>query len=150
VLFSGSDVGNFNHYPTVEAAGCTIVADDHDWGEDALLGAVAKGGDAFNAIAARYANQTPRAARWSRQKRIASLVERAIEAKVDGVVFWISDEDQASSWDVPALVAALNAHGIAALDLGKQPAIGFDESTIVAKLRRWLYGLSQRHSSEVA
>jgi benzoyl-CoA reductase/2-hydroxyglutaryl-CoA dehydratase subunit BcrC/BadD/HgdB len=150
VLFSGSDVGNFNHYPMVEAAGCTIIADDHDWSDEALLGAVATGGDAFSAIAARYANQTPRAARWSRQKRIASLVERAIEAKVDGVVFWISDEDQASSWDVPALVAALNAHGIAALDLGKQPAIGFDESTIVAKLRRWLYGLSQKHSVEVA
>lgn len=151
VLFSGSDVSHFDHYAIVEAAGCTIIADDHDWGEEALLSAVDTGSDPFIAIATRYANQTPRSARWSRQKRIASFVERAIEAKVNGVVLWISEEDQASSWDVPALTDALAAHGVATLDLGKQPAFDSDSAAIVAKLRRWLYELSlQRNETEVA
>lgn len=151
VLFSGSDVGHFDHYSIVESAGCTIIADDHDWGEEALLSAVDTRSDPFIAIATRYANQTPRSARWSREKRITSLVKRAVEAKANGVVFWISDEDQASSWDVPALTDALAAQGIATLDLGKQPAFDFDDAAIVAKLRRWLYGLSVRpKETEVA
>jgi benzoyl-CoA reductase/2-hydroxyglutaryl-CoA dehydratase subunit BcrC/BadD/HgdB len=141
VMFSGSDVGHFQHYPLIEATGCTIVADDHDWGEDSLLPTIERADDPMRAIAVRYAQQTPRASRFSSKRRIADIVQRALGANVEGVVLWISDEDQASSWDVPELTAALGLHGIATLDLGPQPVIGFDEVAIAAKLRRWLYTL---------
>jgi benzoyl-CoA reductase/2-hydroxyglutaryl-CoA dehydratase subunit BcrC/BadD/HgdB len=138
IMLSGSDIAHFAHYPIVEATGCTIVADDHDWGEDPLLALVENSVDPMTAIARRYAHQTPRAQRWSRRIRIASVVERAVDAQVDGVVFWICDEDQASSWDIPALRAALDACGIQTLDLGPQPVVDFDAAAITAKLRGWL------------
>ncbi len=151
VMFSGSDIGHFQHYPLVESAGCTIVADDHDWGEDALLAPVEleADGDPLATIAQRYTDQAPRAARWPRQTRIAAIVQRAREAQVDGVVFWISDEDQASSWDVPDLSRALRSHGIAALDLGVQPALDVDAAAIVDQVRRWLAQLPQRKEARV-
>lgn len=143
ILLSGSDVGHFLHYPLIEAAGCTIVADDHDWGEDALITCVEVAAGPLVAIANRYTHQAPHATRWSRKVRIPSVVQRAIDTHADGVVFWISDEDQASSWDVPALSTALRARGIATLDLGPQPAAGVDAAAIAAKMRRWLHSLQQ-------
>jgi benzoyl-CoA reductase subunit C len=145
VMFSGSDIGPFRQYQLIERAGCTIVIDDHDWGEEVLTAPIEHDSDPWNAIAHRYAHQAPRAMRWSSNKRIASVTRRALDAQVDGVVFWISDEDQASSWDLPALTTSLHTHGIATLDLGPQPAMGFDETLITEKLRHWLDAL---HSNE--
>lgn len=145
VLFSGSDIGHFLHYSLVESAGCTIVADDHDWGDDTLIAPVEAHDDPFVALAHRYTHRAPHAARWSRQERIAAVVQRALDANVEGVVFWISDEDQASSWDAPDLSRALQSHGIATLDLGPQPALDFDAAAIVEQTRAWLDALPKRH-----
>lgn len=150
ILLSGSDIGHFLHYPLIEATGCTIVADDHDWGEDALITCVEKTDEPLIAIANRYTHQAPHAMRWSRKVRIASVVQRAIDARADGVVFWISDEDQASSWDVPALSDALHARGVATLDLGPQPVADIDEAAIAAKMRRWLHSLQPMQQTVIA
>ena len=138
VVFSGSDVGHFQHYPLIEAAGCTIVADDHDWGEWALKARTAAHSDPMEAIAARYAQWPPRAARWPRLRRIEAVLELAVSSQAVGLVYWPSTEDQASAWDFPQLAAELASRGIAALDLGPQPAIKFDGAAITAKTRQWL------------
>jgi hypothetical protein len=142
VAFSGSDVGHFQHYPLIEAAGCTIVADDHDWGELALKAPTSTESEPMQAIATRYAEWPPRAGRWPRRKRIEAVVELAVNAQVQGLIYWPSIEDQASAWDFPDLAAELARHDIASLDLGPQPATRFDGAAITAKTHQWLESLN--------
>jgi benzoyl-CoA reductase subunit C len=142
VVFSGSDVGHFQHYALIEAAGCTIVADDHDWGEWALSAPTRLQSEPMHALAARYEQWPPRAGRWPRLRRIQAVVELAVTSQAQGLVYWPSAEDQASAWDFPRLAAELARHGIAALDLGPQPAIKFDGPGITAKTRQWLNSIT--------
>ncbi len=138
VLFSGSDIDHLDHYPLIEEAGCVIAADDHDWGEQVFDVPVDPEGDVFAAIARRYANRPPRAARWPMQERIDAVVDRAVQANVQGAIFWISDEDHASNWDLPRLIAALHTRGIATLNLGPQPAREVDAPAILERIAEWL------------
>ena len=70
ILFSGSAQNLGDRYRIVESAGCTIVADDHDWGDHIHAPVIATDEDPLAAIAAAAEAQPPRSVRWPAGIRI--------------------------------------------------------------------------------
>ena len=137
LLFSGTDIGQMRAYDLIERAGCTIVSDDHDMGEPVCRLSVSNPAT-VETIAKAYSDTPPRSARWPTEDRITHVIEQAKSDRVDGVIFWINDEDHPSSWDLPELKAGLEAIGLPALIFPLQPLSDWNEAEITQTITDWI------------
>ena len=116
VLLAGSTPPDDRLHQAVEAAGASVIDDAHAHGLDRLGPPIAAGDDTPQLAIARHLRRHstgPRAfldrARW--------LVERATAARAAAVILWLTREEEALAWQVPAQRKALAAAGIPALVL---------------------------------
>lgn len=116
VLLAGSVPPDDRLHRAVEAAAATVVAEAHVH-ELARLGPEVVPGSGPDeralALQLQQASAGPRAmldrARW--------IVERAVAARASAVIIWLTREDEALAWHVPAQQRALAAAGIPVLVL---------------------------------
>lgn len=116
VLLAGSVPPDARIHGAVEAGGAAIVAEAHVHGLGRLGGEIVATGESPEHAVARHVMRTsigPRAV----LDRAAWLVAQAEAADAAAVVLWLTREDEALAWQVPAQRRALAAAGIPALVL---------------------------------
>jgi hypothetical protein len=116
VLLAGSVPPDDRIHHAVEAAGASVIAEAHVFGLGRLGPEVCVGAlspEAALARQLRIASVSPRAvidrAEW--------IVDRARAARAAAVIIWLTREDEALAWHVPAQRSALAAAGLATLVL---------------------------------
>lgn len=138
VLLAGTTPPDGRLHAAVERAGGCIVAEIDDAGSDRLGPMIGESSDAMAAVAHHYHSLQygPR----SFGDRAAHLVRRAVDCRADGVVFWLIEEDEASAWQVPGIVAALAKAGIPLLSLTRRRWNGEDGA--LAEIEAFTHGLN--------
>ena len=116
VLLAGSVPPDGRLHRAVQSAGACVVAEHHEFGL-ARLGACidADAADPFDAVV-RQRREAPLVGRGFKDPAQA-LRDAAIQARADAVVLWLTRDDEARAWHVPAQRAALAEAGIPALVL---------------------------------
>jgi hypothetical protein len=105
------------HSAVAEAGGC-IVDEIGDHSLTRLGSAIPSDVEPLAAIAAHY--QTLALGPRSFQDRAAELVQRALTARVDGVILWLLEEDEALVWDVPPIRRLLDGAALPLLCLTRR------------------------------
>ena len=117
VIYSGPVVPSLELYEALEARGLRIVGDDADAGSRSIGPDAAETGDPFEAIAARYAARSPAPAGWSTSERVAYLCDLAASRGARAVLFDLPPWAHPAAWDYPAERQALEAQGVACIEL---------------------------------
>jgi benzoyl-CoA reductase/2-hydroxyglutaryl-CoA dehydratase subunit BcrC/BadD/HgdB len=115
LLLAGNAPPDERLHRAVETAGGNVVAEFGDFAScSAQLPIIPEGGS-FAALALHYRSLThgPRAF----IDRAAKTVARAQSSQVDGVIQWLTEQEEALVWDVPAQKSALAAAGIPTLSM---------------------------------
>jgi hypothetical protein len=115
VLLAGSMPPDGRLHRAVERAGASVVDELHMAGPGRLGPALGSGVSPAMRIAAHLQQHAsgPRAF----IDRAAQVVERARAARAQAVILWLTREDEALAWQLPAQQQALNASGIPVLAL---------------------------------
>ncbi|GAB3428877.1 2-hydroxyacyl-CoA dehydratase [Actinophytocola sediminis] len=134
VFLTGSAHDTAEVYRAIEAAGCVVVGEDHDWGD--LLATRLVGEPTLDALVERYQHNGPTAARASIQDRAAHTAAAAAECGADLVVSYVRANDDAPPWDFPAQAEALRANGIPAVLVDRQEYGEIDLAPVLAAVNR--------------
>jgi benzoyl-CoA reductase/2-hydroxyglutaryl-CoA dehydratase subunit BcrC/BadD/HgdB len=121
IFLTGSSHDHAHIYRAIEAGGCVIVGEDHDWGDAGIDFDLDEHQDPFDAFLDRLALGPPASAKSSISQRAAYVVSRAMNADADAVVAYIREGDAGPRWDVAVQRNALEAAGLPLLLLDDQP-----------------------------
>jgi len=125
VLLAGSMPPDDRIHAMVEHAGASVVSEAHTFGLR-RLGAPIELRDAVprRALARQLlgASMAPRAFR----DRAAWLLERAADSRAEAVIIWLTREDEALAWSVPAQRRALAVAGMPCLILSAASSLADD------------------------
>jgi len=126
VLLAGSTPPDDRLHRAVEAGGASVIAEAHSHGLDRLGPPLEESDDPPQL---RIARQLCRHATGPRSflDRARWIVERAVTARAAAVILWLTREDEALAWQVPAQRKALAAAGIPALILPAASWLADDE-----------------------
>lgn len=116
LLLAGSTPPDERLHAAVEAAGASIVAETHALAPGRLGPPIDLEADRPLRVLARHvaaASVAPRAF-FDRPRRVAEI---ARAARADGIVVWLTREDEALAWVAPALEQSLEAAGLPVLML---------------------------------
>jgi benzoyl-CoA reductase subunit C len=127
VFLAGSPQDNDQLYKVLEDAGGNIVAENHYWGAPAAYYPVVTDMEPITAIAHMY-HSKPSSVVYPLQRAIDEVVERAVAARADAVIFSVYDNDNHEIWSVPGTIDALKVAGIPSLYLSQQPYLLSDSS----------------------
>jgi len=108
----GSPLDNLQFYELVESCNATIVAEDNCWGNRYSDNPVNTSLNPLEAIADRYQNNSLCPWTYPMELRVEYTLQKAVEAKAQGAIFYISDFDYAQTWDYPDQKKALEDKGI--------------------------------------
>jgi hypothetical protein len=111
-VYSGSATATLAAYAAIEGGGVTIAADDQDCGSRGLWPEVNETGDPLDALAKAALNRPPPPARTSTAERTQYLLDLVRRTKAQSVIFAIEPFDHPPAWELPTLVAALEAAGV--------------------------------------
>lgn len=117
VIFSGPAVPALDLYGQLEAHGLRIVGDDADIGSRAIGPDVAENQKPFHALADRYRRRSPAPAGWPTAERVAWLLNMATTRRARAVLFDLPPWSHPAAWDYPTERRALEAQGIACIEL---------------------------------
>ena len=115
IVLTGSAPPDERLHRAVEQAGGNIVAESDAHASSAVSQPRIPADGSFDAIADHYyalANSTR-----AFVDRAAEIQTLAAEAAADGVIIWLIEEEDALIWDLPAVLSALQARGVATLRL---------------------------------
>lgn len=127
VLLAGSMPPDDRLHAAVEATGASVIAEAHSFALDRLR-APASSADELPALA--IARQLSASSVGPRAffDRAGWLVAHARDTRADAVILWLTREDEALAWQVPAQRKALVAAGIPALILPASHWLANDHS----------------------
>jgi benzoyl-CoA reductase/2-hydroxyglutaryl-CoA dehydratase subunit BcrC/BadD/HgdB len=120
LFIEGSPLDNLQLYGIIESCNATVVAEDNCWGNRSFDVPVNVSIAPMEAIIEMYNNKPPCPRIHPLHRRIKYCVDSAIEAKVQGVIFNIMENDS-QAWDIPDEIKALEEKGIPSLYLKNQP-----------------------------
>jgi benzoyl-CoA reductase/2-hydroxyglutaryl-CoA dehydratase subunit BcrC/BadD/HgdB len=112
LFVTGSPLDNLQFYEVVESCKATIVAEDNCWGNRYSDNLISTSLDALEAIADAYQNKAPCTWAYPMSLRAEYCRQKAVEAKAQGAIFYISEFDYAQIWDFPDQKKALEEKGI--------------------------------------
>jgi len=120
IFVSGSPLDNTRLYEIIESFKATVVAEDHCWGIRYADIPIDASIDPLEVIIERYHSRPPCARMFPTSRRVEYSLNRASEAKAQGVIFNVFKHDNAESWEVPGKIKALKEKGIDSLYLRNQ------------------------------
>ncbi len=112
LFVTGSPLDNLQFYEVVESCQATIVAEDNCWGNRYSENLISTSLDPMEAIEDSYQHGAPCTWTYPMSARMDYCLQKATEAKAQGVVFYISEFDYAQTWDFPGQRKALEKRGI--------------------------------------
>jgi len=110
ILIKGSPQYTPDLCAAIEAHGAIVVAEDDWWGSRAAGSDIDATGDPIQAIFEKYYFDAPSPRVFPSEVADAWFHRKARE--VDGVIFYLSPEDDVLGWDYPRLRAFLDEHAI--------------------------------------
>jgi len=141
LFLEGSSIDHLQFYSLIESDKATIVAEDSDWGNRYFDTIIDETIDPLEAITDRYHFKAPSPTKSTVQERVDYCLRKAMEARVNGVIFLILQSENPPSWDYPEQRYALEAQGIPTLCLPWQPyalndieALGADVESFIQTL----------------
>ena len=120
LFIEGSQLDSAWFYELVESCNGIIVGEDNDWGNRAFDTLVDETIAPLDALADRHFFKAPSQSKSMVQERVDYCVSKAVEAKADGVIFFLLAGEDPPAWDYPEQRNALEAYGIRTLCLDKQ------------------------------
>jgi 2-hydroxyglutaryl-CoA dehydratase, D-component len=114
ILLAGSTPPDGRIHEAVESAGASVIAEAHALAPGRLGAPVETNGEAPERAVARHLRQASIAPR-AFLDRAAWIVERAATAGAEAVLIWLTREEEALAWAVPAQQRALALAGISTL-----------------------------------
>ncbi len=120
IVVEGSDLDHLQFYELVESCGAVIVAEDSTWGNRYFDDPVDESTDPMEALADRYHARPSRLRTQSSDQRVNSCVRQAVEAKAEGVIFYLFEWDPVPAWDQPDQKKALEEKNIPSLCFSDQ------------------------------
>lgn len=144
IFLTGSSHDDPTIYRRIEAAGASIVGEDHDWGALAGQRRVGRPHDIASGIVAAQVAAAPGSAAAGAATRARQTTRMAAECDADLVLAWTRHYDDAPPWDIPMQRDTLAAAGIpfAALPAGRY---GADDATLTATVDALLADLPVNH-----
>jgi benzoyl-CoA reductase/2-hydroxyglutaryl-CoA dehydratase subunit BcrC/BadD/HgdB len=115
LFIEGSDLDHLQFYELVESCKATIVSETSSWGNRYFDDPVDPSLDPIEAISDRYHLKSPSPRMHSIDRRIEYCLRSAVEAKVQGVIFFFLEWDSAPAWDYPDQKKALEEKGLPTL-----------------------------------
>lgn len=117
VIYSSPVIPPIERYAALEACGMRVVGDDTDAGSRAIGPDTVEDGDPLEALAKRYATRDPAPAGWPTSARVDYLLGMARSRRARAVLFYLPAWEHPAAWDFPAQREALEAAGIAWMQL---------------------------------
>jgi benzoyl-CoA reductase/2-hydroxyglutaryl-CoA dehydratase subunit BcrC/BadD/HgdB len=121
VLVTGGAHETSAVYAAIEAAGCVIVGEDHDWGEPWAGQDVDEATEPLHALVTRWRSPVPSLPTASSAARAEALARQARARGVEAVLHIRFPGDESAPWDVRDSRKALNAIGVPLLTLKLDP-----------------------------
>jgi benzoyl-CoA reductase/2-hydroxyglutaryl-CoA dehydratase subunit BcrC/BadD/HgdB len=128
VLVTGGAHETSAVYAAIEAAGCVIVGEDHDWGEPWANQDVDETVDPFEALVARWRSPMPSLPTASSAARAKALAAQAARLGVEAVLQIRFPGDESAPWDVHDTRKALDVVGVPLLTLKLDPRPSHDQA----------------------
>lgn len=138
LFVDGSALDNLQFYEIVESCDSVIVGETTDWGNRYFEDLVSVDCGPWDAVVDRYHFKAPAPSKYPVSVRVEYCVRKALEAKAQGVVFFILDADDAPSWDYPEQRKALEAHGVPSLCLDMQQYVISDIEVLKSKIKAFI------------
>jgi benzoyl-CoA reductase subunit C len=138
LFVSGSPTDNLQFYEVVESCDATIIAEDNCWGNRSFDVPVDTFSDPFEAIVDRYQIKPPCPHDLPLSRRITYCVEKAKEAKAEGVIVNVLELDNIQTWEVPKKIAALEQKGIPSLHLKRLPYFISDPEPLQTSVKEFM------------
>ena len=141
LLVTGSPHETDAIYRLAEAAGAVIVGEDHDWGDLWLDGDPDPTLPPLEALAARPQQRPSADPTASSAARAQALARRAVALRVDGLLHFRLDGDEAAPWDLKSTADALGETGVPLLALTTaSTAEGDKAAEVTARVAAFLAG----------
>jgi benzoyl-CoA reductase/2-hydroxyglutaryl-CoA dehydratase subunit BcrC/BadD/HgdB len=144
---TGSSLDSTWFYEIVEACGATVVGEDSDLGNRYFEGLVDETIPPLDAIVDRYHLRPGGSSRSSIQERVDYLVSRATEARADGVICFVVEDDDAAAWDYPEQKKALEALGIPSMFIDRQPYLAKEPDQLKLGIESFLGSMASQRST---
>jgi len=134
IFIEGSDLDHLQFYELVESCGAVIVAEDSNWGNRVFADLVDESADPMEALADRYHARPSRLRTQSSDQRVSFCVRQAVDAKAEGVIFYLFEWDPALAWDQPDQKKALEEKTIPSICFSDQKyALSDSDRSILKK-----------------
>jgi benzoyl-CoA reductase/2-hydroxyglutaryl-CoA dehydratase subunit BcrC/BadD/HgdB len=139
VLVKGTPQDTAGFYAVVESCGARIVADDHVWGER-LLDAPDPSDfdDPFEYLTAKYQKFSPSPRLYPQDREDAKFLALVSAAAVEGVIFYLEENDDTLGWDYPAQKKLLDDLSIPSLFMPFQSYRSPDTQVQRKTVQEWL------------
>jgi benzoyl-CoA reductase/2-hydroxyglutaryl-CoA dehydratase subunit BcrC/BadD/HgdB len=121
VFVGGSPHDHPQLYEIIESCAATVVSEDHCWGARLAEFPVDTAIDPFEALADRYHRKPACSIAFPMADIVDACTRRAMQANVDGAIFFVMRADAGHIWDTPDEIRALADTGIPSLYLADQP-----------------------------
>ena len=115
LFVEGSPLDNLQLYEIIESCNATVVAEDNCWGNRYSDNPVKTSSDSLEAIADRYQYKSPCPWAYPMGLRVEYCLRKAVEARAQGTIFFLSEWDFAETWDYPDRKKVLEEKGIPAV-----------------------------------
>ena len=142
LFVEGSPLDNMQFYELAESCGATIVAEDNCWGNRYSDNPIDINRDPMEAIAVRYQNKSPCPyITFPEELRAKYCLEKVLEAKAQGVIFYIYEWDGSGTWDYPDVNMVLKKNGIPTLLLNDQKYLLSEPEKLRSQIREFITSL---------
>jgi len=129
LMVKGSPHEHVRFYETVERLGSRVVAEDHDWGERLYDHLIEEDVEPIDALARHYQHHAVSVRQLPQAEQDARFLATTVEAKVDGVIFYLEENDDTLGWDYPRQKRLLDEQNVPSLLLTGEPYFGEVEET---------------------
>jgi benzoyl-CoA reductase/2-hydroxyglutaryl-CoA dehydratase subunit BcrC/BadD/HgdB len=145
IFIVGSPVDNLQFYRLVESCGVTIVGEDNCWGNRCFDNPVNIASDPLEVIAKQYINKSLCPRMHPLSLRVNYGLEKALEVKAQGVIFFFLEWDNALAWEYPDQKKAFEDLGIPTLCFQNQPYLLSEEikNSMKIRLEEFIYQISK-------
>lgn len=120
IYMTGSVQENTELYDLVEAAGGTVVSEDHDWGDRHMDRDVNIDIDPVRGIVDRYMLRMFSSKKAFVSQRVEALADAVAESEAEGVLFYLRIYEDSPSWDFPEQNIRLKSMGKKVAYIAKQ------------------------------
>jgi benzoyl-CoA reductase/2-hydroxyglutaryl-CoA dehydratase subunit BcrC/BadD/HgdB len=143
ILVKGVSIDTLTLHSVLESFGAVVVSEDDWWGERSAGKDISTAGDPIAACFEKYYSDSPSPRTFPRTVADSWFENRAREG-IEGVVFYLPEDDYVYGWDYPKQKTFLDALGIPSLVIRDDPRhMPMPESS---RIQKWIEHLQKAPS----